>query len=150
MIEFEKIKDESNIQEVIKSAFGVDLNIDGGWGYDTNSAIVVKSLEMPKKQFIQLFATIRATIQMNLLLDEESRCTGINPKRLETKNQSVNNKNYEKVIFEISAMNEKKYASFIQEYKKGYGNSDFDLENHFKRRKEDTIIINEDFWFEFK
>ncbi len=45
----------------------------------------------------------------------------------------------EKVSYEVSAMKESDYASFIQEYKDNFEKSDFDMEGHFKRRKEATL-----------
>jgi len=149
MVKFEKIKSGDNIAEVIKTAFTVDLDISGGWGYDEQSATIVQSLKITKNQFTNMFATIRATIEMNLTLEDKDRYTGINQKELQSEKITIDDENYEKITFEISGMDEKIYKDFIKEYKDGYGKKDFDLENHFKRRKENTIIRNEDYWFKF-
>ena len=149
MVEFEKIKGGDDIAEVIKSAFGVDLDVSGGWGYDEQSIVIVKSLNMTKNQFTHMFARIRATIEMSLTLEDGYGYSGLNLKELQNQELIINKENYEKITFEISGMNEKIYKKFIKEYKDGYGKNDFDLEDHFKRRKENTIIRNEDYWFKF-
>ena len=51
-------------------------------------------------------------------------------------------------IYEITAMKENTYALFINEYKEGYGTEGFDLNEHFKRRKEATHTRIVTHWFE--
>ncbi|MEA3553428.1 MAG: hypothetical protein U9R39_03370 [Campylobacterota bacterium] len=147
-ITFNQIETVDNLQEVLKETFEVDLDISGGWGYDNKSAVIVNHLDIPIDQFLHMFATIRANIEMNLMQDENNRYGGINVTFLEGKQFEIDNKTYDHITFEITAINEKKYAEFIKEYKDNYGkNKDFDLNDHFKRRKENTITMKSDFWF---
>jgi len=144
---FERVEPVENLREVIKDVFEVDLDIQGGWGYDNNSATIVNSLDVPLEQFVHMWSTIRATIEMNLMLDEDDRFGGINANFEESKKFEIENKTYDVLTFKITAMNEKEYAQFIKEYKEGYGKQDFDLSDHFKRREQSTISRYVDYWF---
>ena len=148
-IEFKQIDNVDNISEVIKEVFEVELDISGGWGYDNTTALIVNNLkEMKIDQFIHTFASIRANVEMNLTLDEDERYGGINVEFMDGKQIELDNIKYDMITFKISAMKEKDYAVFIQEYKDNYGkNKDFDMTDHFKRRNESTISIEVDYWF---
>lgn len=149
-ITFEAIERVENMQEVIQEVFGVNLDIDGDWGYNPNRSVIVRSLDMPIDQFLHMFATIRANIEMNMTIeDENERYGGIKVNFIDGKQIELENKTYDMITFEINAMKEKTYAGFIQEYKDNYGkNKDFDMDDHFKRREQSTISFQSDFWFE--
>gem|GEM_PF-379025 len=151
---FNQIEPVENLSSVLKDTFDVDLNISGGWGYDNKSAVVVNCLDIPIDQFLHMFATVRATIEMNLMQDEENRYGGIKVAFLEGEQFEIENKIYDHITFEITAINEKKYAEFIQEYKDKYGKTKdiqekeaFDLSDHFERRAQNTISLKSDYWF---
>jgi len=146
-MEFEKVEPVENIRQVLQDVFEVDLNIEGGWGYDNNTATIVNNLDVPLDQFVHMYSTIRATIEMNLMLDEENRFGGINTNFEESKKFEIENKTYDVLTFKITAINEKMYAKFIKEYKDGYGKKEFDLSDHFKRREENTVSRYVDYWF---
>lgn len=147
-ITFNQIEPVENLSSVLKDTFDVNLDISGGWGYDNNSAVQVNSLDIPIDQFLHMYATVRATIEMNLMQDEENRYGGIKVAFLEGEQFEVENKIYDHITFEITAMNEKKYAGFIQEYKENHGkNEDFDINGHFERRAQNTITVKSDYWF---
>ena len=146
---FQTIEKVDSIKKVIKNLFDVDLNVSGGWGYDEKSATVVESLDDAHiEQFLHMFASIRANIEMNATLDEEERYGGINLTFKEKKTLSIDKKTYTIVTFTISAMKENDYAKFIKEYKENYGKKEFDLTNHFKKRKEHTLSREVDYWFD--
>ncbi len=148
-VKFENLPAVDDIAGVIKDIFNVDLDVLGGWGYDNNSAVIVKSLYMPIDQFLYMFASIRANIQMNMTLEKEESYGGINCTFIDGKQVEIEDKVYDMITFEITAMKESTYTNFIQEYKDNYGkNKDFDLSDHFKRRNENTITIQSDFWFD--
>lgn len=146
---FEHIEPVDDMSQVIEEVFGVKLDISGGWGYDNNSAVKVHSLEIPIDQFLHTFAAIRANIEMNLTLEEDDRYGGINVNFIDGQQFEIENKIYDHITFEITAMKEKEYANFIQEYKDNYGkNPEFDMSKHFKRREKATISREADYWFE--
>ena len=148
LVEFEQLPAVDDIAGVIEDAFGVKLDISGGWGYDNSSAVIVNSLNIPIDQFLYMYSSIRANIEMNMTLEEDARYGGINTNFIDGQQIEIENKVYDMITFEITAMKESTYAGFIQEYKDNYGkNKDFDLSEHFKRREESTIKIQSDFWF---
>ena len=148
LIELDQLPLVDDIAGVIEDMFGVKLDILGGWGYDHNRAVIVNSLDTSIDHFLYMFATIRANTEMNMTLEKEKRYGGINATYIDGKQVEVENKIYDMITFEITAMKETIYAAFIQEYKDNYGkNKEFDLSDHFKRRKENTITIQSDFWF---
>lgn len=146
---FEHLAPIDDISQAIKEVFDIKLDISGGWGYDNKSAVKVHSLEMPIDQFLHTFAAIRANIEMNLTQQEDNRYGGINVNFVDGEQFEIENRMYDHITFEISAMKETEYAEFIQEYKDNYGkNRDFDMSDHFKRREEATISVDADYWFE--
>jgi hypothetical protein len=146
---FEQIAPVDDISVVIEEVFGVKLDISGGWGYDNKSVVKVHSLEIPIDQFIHTFAAIRANIEMNLTLEEDQRYGGINVTFADGQQIEIEQKMYDRITFNITAMKQDEYAEFIQEYKDNYGkNKEFNMSDHFKRRDEATISVEADFWFE--
>lgn len=148
-IEFKPVESVDNLQIFIKDVFDIKLDISGGWGYDNNSAVVVEKLDIPVNQFINMFATMRANIEMNLTLEKDERYSGINLTLENSKNIEINHIKYNIVNFKITAINEKEYIDFMKEYKNGYGKVGFNLEQHFQKRKEKTIERYEEYWFKF-
>ena len=146
-IEFKKLPQVDDLSGVIEDAFGVKLDISGGWGYDHKTAVVVNSVATDIDQFLDMYASIRANIEMNLTLEEDDRFGGINVHFEESKQFEIDNKIYDILTFKIIAMKEKTYASFIKEYKDNYGKKEFDLSDHFKRREESVVSRVVDYWF---
>ena len=146
-LKFKELEKLDNIKEVVQNLFDVELDISGGWGYSKDSALVIHSLSMPIEQFMSLFATLRANVEMNLTLDSEERYGGITVNLEREESISIENKNFTLATFKITAMRETTYANFIKEYKKNYGKKEFDLTEHFKKRKEETLIRMVDYWF---
>ena len=146
-LEFKELEKLDNIHDVIKNLFEIDLDISGGWGYDEQSAVHINNLNMPIEQFMNLFATLRANIEMNYNLSKDERYGGITLTLQEKNRISMDNKIYTQVTFKISAINENVYAKFIKEYKENYGKKEIDIAEHFRKRKEHTLIRVVDGWF---
>ncbi|MBE0492644.1 MAG: hypothetical protein IBX44_10420 [Sulfurospirillum sp.] len=138
-----------DIAQLIFEVFGVKLDISGGWGYSHKDAVVINSLDMPADQFLNLFANLRANVAMHLTQEEHERYAGISVHFLDGEKFSIENKTFDHVRFETSAMLESDYKQVIQEYKDNYGkNKDFDMQAHFEKRKNLTIKLVTDFWFQ--
>lgn len=148
-VEFENLSAVDDISGLIEDIFSVKLDISGGWGYNNDSALEVNNIDIPQEQFFQMFASMRANIEMNLTLDENERYSGINVTQLEHKKFELENKEYDVLTFKITGMKEESYNNFIKEYKENFGKKEFDLEEHFKLRELNTIKIESDFWFIF-
>lgn len=145
---FEKLPNVDDLSGVIEDMFEVKLDISGGWGYDNNSAVIVHSIDITIDQFLFLFAKIRTTTQMNLILDKADRYAGIELNFIEGKQIEIEDKLYDMITFEITAMKEDKYLQLLQEYETNYGKNDnFDLDDHLKKCEEHTITLQSDFWF---
>jgi len=148
-MKFKQITPVDNISELILEVFDVKLDISGGWGYDYKNPVVVNSLDMSIDQFLNLFANLRANIEMNMTLEEDERYGGINVHFLDGEQFTIENKTYDHIRFEVTAMKEKNYAKVIQEYKDNYGkNENFDMSEHFRKREELSVKLVSDFWFE--
>ena len=147
MHEFKEIASGDPLKEVVKTAFDAEMDISGGWGYSQDEATRIHSSELPLEQFEHTFAMMRAYIEMNMTLSEEERFGSINPKEIKREEIVENSKTYDKVTYEITAMQESRYNDFINAYKKGYGQEDFDLSAHFQERKEATLHREVQHWF---
>ena len=149
MSTFKQLIDENDLREIIKSSFDMDLSINGGWGYSQSDTTLIEDLNnMPLVQFEHTFASMRAYGEMNMSLPEEERYGSINVNEKIRDTIEESGRIYDKVIYEISAMKESDYAVFIDEYKEGYGKENFDMEDHFQRRKEATLKREVTHWFD--
>ena len=145
---FSPINSSDPINEIIKSAFDMEVSLSGGWGYTQESATVIHSTNnLPANQFEHTLATMRAYIEMNMTLVEEERYGSINPNETHREEVVLNHKTYHKVSYEVTGMKEDIYAGFINQYKKGYGTPEFDMSEHFKQRKAATLHRNVIHWF---
>ena len=148
MFKFEQLKSDNDLKEVIKSAFDADLALSGAWGYTQELATVIVSTDLPLTQFEQMIASMRTYIEMNMTLPKEDRFGSINLNEIHREQVSVGNLLYDKVTYEITAMKEDIYTSFINAYKEGYGTEGFDMTEHFDQRKKATLTRTEVYWFE--
>ncbi len=148
MPNFKTISSSDPIKEIIKSAFDMDVDLTGGWGYTQESATIIHSTnDLPVEQFEHTLTTMRAYIEMNMTLEASQRYGSINPTETKREVITMKDKTYHKVYYEITAMQEDLYAKFINEYKSGYGTADFDMSEHFKRRKKATLVRQVVHWF---
>ncbi len=131
-----KLKDGDDIKEVLKVAYDVELDVSGSWGYNKNSPTIIgKNTQTPKAQLEYMLASMRVNLEMNITQPKESRFGGINVNELK---REVIGK-IDKVTYVVSAIKESDYTFFIQEYKENHEKTSFDMEEHFRRRKEATI-----------
>ncbi len=150
MGEFKALPDTEPIREVIKAAFDADLDIEGSWGYDKTHPTRILSLpsNATLSQVQHMLASMRAYLEMHLTLPKEERYGSINLNEISREEYTENARTLHKVVYEINAMKERDYNRFIDEYKGGYGKEDFDLEAHFRARKEATLSREVVYWFE--
>ncbi len=148
MSPFKQLQSNNDIKEILKYAFDADLDISGSWGYTQALATIIHSANTPLAQFEHMFASMRAYLEMNMTQEEASRYGSINLNETKRERISIENLAYDKVIYTISAIKESDYNAFINEYKEGYGQKDFDLSAHFQRREEATLKREVIHWFE--
>ncbi len=145
---FQHIKTDSDIKEVVKSAFDLELDIDGGWGYDRDSALVINKLSMPLMQLQHTLASMRAHLEMNMTLAKDKRYGAINLNEIKKEEKEFKLRKYDIITFEVTAMPEDAYAKFIAEYKEGQESDIFNIKEHFERRKKKTLVRELVFWFD--
>lgn len=146
---FQKIQSDDNIQEVIQSAFDIKLNISGGWGYTQDDALIIHDTNsVALAQLEHTLASMRAHLEMSMTLPKQERYGAINLNEIKRETLKTKTKTYAIITYQISAMLEEVYAAFIEEYKQNQDSMDFDLNDHFKRRKEHTLLREVPFWFD--
>jgi len=150
MSDFKPIASNNDIKNVIKSAFDTDLDLSGAWGYGKETSTVIESNEnnMPLNQIEHTLSSMRAYLEMNMTLTEESRYGSINVNEISRKEIKEESKVYHLITYSITAMKESDYAAFINEYKEDYGKKTFDLNDHFNRRKKQTLSRTIKYWFD--
>ena len=148
MSTFTQLQCDDDLKQIIKTAFDTDMDIQGSWGYTQETTTTILSSPVPLAQFEHMFASMRAYVEMNMTLSEDKRYGSINLNEIAREQVSIGCLLYDKVTYEISAMNEKVYAAFIAEYKEGYGTESFDMTEHFRKRKEATLKREVTHWFE--
>jgi len=147
MSDFEELKSNNDLKAILKSAFDADLDIGGSWGYTQALSTIVYSTETPLKQFEHMFASMRAYVEMNMTKEKKERYGSINLNELSRETMLIDGQNYHKVIYEITAIKEDVYNSFIEEYKEYYGQESFDLNLHFEKRRKATLHREVEHWF---
>lgn len=150
-MQFQKIDSTNDIQEIIHNAFNMKLDINGSWGYDQNNPTIINSLGEFAKEELQLtLISMRAHIEMSMMLSEEDRYGGINPSEISREEIILNNKVYEKVIYKISATKDLLNKKLMKEYKERLGQEDFDIEAHFKEREKNSLEIISEYWYDIR
>lgn len=148
MPQFEPLKCDNDLKAILKSAFDADFNLSGAWGYTQDSATHIHSTELPLSQIEHILASMRTYLEMNMTLPKEDRYGSINLNELHRTRHEEKQHTYDEVKYEITAMKEERYNTFIQAYKEGYGTEGFDMEKHFEERKEATLTREVVYWFE--
>lgn len=148
MSTFERLRSNDDLREIIKTAFDTDLDISGDWGYTQKGATIIYTTNVPVTQFEHMFASMRAYIEMNMTLEPEDRYASINLNETDREVVTLNAISYDKVSYQVTAMNEQVYNAFINAYKAGYGKEDFDMTAHFNQRKEATLTRTVIHWFQ--
>jgi len=150
MSTFKQLPQNNNIQELIQSTFDVNLAIAGEWGYTQDKATIITAIQkgMPISQLQHMLTSIRAHLEMNITQTKENRYAGINANEKSREENKTKHGTFNKVTYEITAINETLYTAFIKEYKEGYGKEDFNLTAHFKRRAEATVTREVIHYFE--
>lgn len=150
MTTFNPLQENTNIQELIKTTFDADLPISGDWGYSQEKASIIESLPqgMPFPQLEHMITSIRAHLEMNITQEEENRYGAINANEISREEYQNNGFIYDKVTYKVTAIKEDLFKQFMKEYKEGYEKEGFDLNEHFKRRKEATLTREVVHYFE--
>lgn len=147
---FETVQSEGRIDEMIESVFSMKLSVGGDWGYEQSSATIIYASELPLPQLEHTLASMRAHLEMSLMPGKEERYGSINLNESGREAYREKGKLFHRVRYDLTAMKETLYNHFVNEYKEGYGKDDFDMAEHFRRRKEATLERSVEQWFEIR
>ena len=145
---FQELKSDNDLKEIIKTAFDMDLDISGDWGYTEASATIIHSTTTPIVQLEHIFASMRAYTEMSMTLEDKDRYGSVNVNEKAREEVSHDGKRFHKVDYEVTGMKEDLYKGFIDEYKEMSEKPGFDVADHFKRRKEATLVRMVTHWFD--
>jgi hypothetical protein len=145
---FQEIDCLDSVRDIIKEAFDMALDIEGCFGYDRKRAFIINSTDRDLTQFEHMLATMRAHLSMSMMLPKDERYGAINLNEIKREQKSIDSKLYDIVTYEVTAMRESDYKALIEEYKEGIEREDFDMEAHFKKRKNATVKLTQDIWFD--
>lgn len=141
MKQFKQLPENRDIHTLIKTTFDADIPVTGAWGYTPEEPTVIHALPegMTLPQLQHMLSTIRAHLEMNITQEADERYGAINANERTREEIKQDVHLLSKVGYEVTGMKEDLYNAFIKEYKANYGKEDFDLNAHFKRRKEATL-----------
>ncbi|CAA6808140.1 MAG: Unknown protein [uncultured Sulfurovum sp.] len=142
MTKFNELQNQTNIQEIIKTTFDVDFPLSGDWGYSQEKATIIEHTpkDMPLNQLEHTITSIRAHLEMNITQEKNNRYAGINANEKSRETLKVKGMRFDKIHYEVTGIKEELYHAFIKEYKEKYESEDFDLNEHFQKRKQATIV----------
>jgi len=144
MVTFPTMTNEGDLRAMIVRVYETDLDVSGEWGYDPQSATRLRPMPFPKVQLQFNLAHMRVYLEMNITQPETDRYGGIDLQEIER--EQVGDR--ERVRYRVTGIPEAEYNAFIDEYKEGYGKEDFDLSDHFARRKAATLTREIEYWFD--
>jgi hypothetical protein len=161
MISIEKIVSKESPRQILAEHFkslGGELPIRGGWGYtkkdaciiDKNDPVVDPELPFDGGSIEYIFVEKRIYEEMIIFRPENDRFSGIRWNRLKQELIHDGDRVFDKLVFEITAFSDKDWEELKTEYEgpDGYGNPNFDLAAHEKKRQEKMIHFIGEFWFD--
>ena len=150
MTKIKELPSQENLQAFIQVAFNIEFPLSGDWGYTQAEATVIEGLPegVSLSQLEHTLAIMRAQLEMSMTQKEEARYAGINVNETQRETITQGEDIFERVTYEVTGIKEQEYNAFIQEYKEGYENNTLDLNDHFKRRKEATLVREVVHYFE--
>ena len=134
------------------------LPIQGGWGYDIESACVIDRSDpmlKPGKPFNLIRiekAFVERRIYQELIIgrDPGDQFSGIEWKLLDQRLLHSSDKQHDVLRYEISAFRDQDWAVLREEYTgdHGFGTSGFDADAHERRRNAMRVTLTREFWFD--
>jgi len=135
-----------------------ELPIRGGWGYtvedaliiDKNDTIVQKGIPFDGVGLEYIFVEKRIYEELIISCPANDRSSGIRWNLLEQKLTSHNDRQYDMLTFEVTALRDSDYEELKAEWEgpKGYGSPGFDADAHIKKRNSRTIRYVTEYCFD--
>lgn len=135
-----------------------EIPIKGGWGYTLDDAVVIdksdsvvpKGIPFDGVGLEYIFVEKRIYEELIIFRPENDRYSGIKWNLLEQKSTSHNEKKYDVLKFEVTALPDKDWEELKAEWsgQNGYDSPGFDSVEHMKKRDLRTIRYVAEYWFD--
>ena len=135
-----------------------ELPIQGGWEYtiedavviDRNDPIVSKVLPFDGVGIEYVFVEKRIYEELIIFREKHKQYSGIEWDLLEQGLAHRNNRSYDKLIFEVTALPDKDWEELKAEWEgpDGFISTDFDEDAHIQKRDSRTIRYITEYWFD--
>ena len=160
-IQAPEIKSAETPREILAADFkslGGELPIHGGWGYSREDAVVIdkddpvvsKGIPFDGVGIEHIFVEKRIYEELIIFRSEDSRYSGIKWNLLEQRLTSYENRTYDVLSFEITAIPDADWEALKSEWESnnGFQASESKLKAHEKKRNEKTICYTTEYWFD--
>jgi hypothetical protein len=154
MVDSEKLP-----RDILTNYFECELPISGGWGYSMDDACIINKFDPlvdPSLPFNgvgleYIFVEKRIYAEMITFRPEGERFFGIKWNlQMQGLCRGKGGKSYDKLVFEITALQEKDREELKAEFEgpQGYVHPEFDFDAHMKKYQERTVRFTREFWFD--
>ncbi len=154
------ISSEESPREILSADFkslGGDLPFKGGWGYSLEDAVIIDKNDslVPKVPFNgigyeYIFIEKRIYEELIIFQPENERHSGIKWNLLEQKLINRNDRQYDVLTFEVTALPDKDWEELKIEWEGLHGENspEFDADAHMKKKSSLTIRYVTEYWFD--
>jgi len=153
------ISSEESPKEILLSDFKslVEMPIKGGWGYTLDDAVIIDKSDsvIPEMPFDgvgyeYVFVEKRIYEELIIFQPKNERYSGIKWNLLKQKVINRNDRQYDVLTFEVTAIPDKDWEELKTEWKGINRNNspEFDIDVHMKKKDSLTIRYVTDYWFE--
>jgi hypothetical protein len=155
-----RIRSKEPPREILAADFKSlgELPIQGGWGYTLDDAVIIDNKDpvAPKGMAFDgvgleyIFVEKRIYEELIIFRQVNDRYSGIRWNLLRQKLTSHNERSYDVLTFEVTALPDKDYEELKAEWEgsNGYGSPGFDTPRHTKKRDSKTIRYVTEYYFD--
>ena len=159
-IQTPQISSEESPREILSADFkslGGALPIKGGWGYTLEDAVVIDKNDSVASKvpfngigYEYIFVEKRIYEELIIFRPEDERHSGIKWNLLKQKLVKHNDRRYDVLTFEVTALPDKDWEELKTEWKgiNRDNSPEFDVDAHMKKKNTLTIRYVTDYWFD--
>ncbi len=157
-IMIEPIKYHEPLRKVLNDVFkdAGDLPIRGGWGYsreeaiviDKNDPVVAPGLPFDGVGIEYKIAELMAYLELIVFRKADDRYSGIETKVNTQYLKSIEGKQYDVLVVDVTAFREKDFNVLKEEWMDNEGNPDFDVQKHLEKMEKFLCFYTRELWFD--
>jgi hypothetical protein len=133
-----------------------DLPLNGGWGYKKEDAVIINKYDLMVDQSYHFngigleYFLIRHRNWTELITfkKEDEQFSEIEFNMLEQNLHFDEKHIYDHVVYEITCFRSSDYKILQEEWETKYGSTDFDINEHTRKRESKKVIFTKEIWFE--